>query len=767
MRKFSFLISRYVLQAVLPYFFLTWIILSVIFFVQQAGRFSELLFGAAVPGALVWQLALALVPNVIAFTCPIAALVGVIIGVSRIQGDSELVALRAAGVGNLQISALIVLLGVILSLFAFFINLRGVPFAAQIVRQVAVQAAILKLESPVEPGVFNTEINGFTVYVKGGDLEAGTWKKIFIHQEDPKTGETRLITADSGQVGYGRTEADKDRSEIILNNATVTTFNRKAQGKVVSENVKNLRLAVETRRGELIERLARSKQDPQELGLWELAEYASSQQGLQRTEAWLLWQRRLILSITPLIFVLLGLALVTKFNRGGRGFGAFLSVASLVCYYLITLLGEQLARTGTISVALGGLLPVMIGAGVIVWLFATPRLYISRGLNLIEKLRKLLPEKRPGERAAKSSWIDLTTGILDFDIVTSLLKNYVAIVAFLTIIYLIFTAFELWKFAGTIDNGIILLLSYLFFLIPFIYTQLAPTALMIATIAVYVVKSRQNEVVTWTAAGRSVYRLLAPCFILMAVVGAFNFGFQEIVYTRSNRIQDALRDRIRSRNLVTVKTGYQWASNKNRIFRFQLGGASDNAKGSDLRDLVVYQFDQEGRRLEKVYRANTAIWSRQGLELVEGGSITVIDDDGKATTRKVGDYVVEENYDPLRGLVTKPSHLTVFETQQKIANSLSESEQRTYEVALQRKYATPFLPFVITLFTAPFALTLGRKGNVVTIVYAVALWLVFMGMVNVFEQFGISGMLYPSIAVWSPLVVFATIGVILVSKVRT
>lgn len=767
MRKFSFTISRYVVQAVLPYFFLTWILLSVIFFVQQAGRFSDLLFGASVPGTLVWQLAVALVPNVIAFTCPIAALVGVIIGLSRIQGDREMTAIRAAGVGNLQISVFIVLLGVLLSLFAFFVNLRGVPFAAQMVRQVAIQAAILKLESPVEPGVFNTEIEEFTVYVKQGNLAEGTWEKIFIHQDDTGNGQTRLITAESGSIGYGSSGEDKDRSEVILNNATVTTLNADGKGKVVSENVESLRLSVETKRGELIERLAKSKEDPQELGLWELAEYAKSASGLERTEAWLLWQRRLILSVTPLIFVLLGLALVTKFNRGGRGFGVFLSVVSLVFYYLLTLMGEQLARTGAISVVMGGLLPIVVSTAVITWLFATRRIYASRRVHFTNYLKRLLPDRSDKDRAAKSSFIDLTTGILDFDLVSILLRNYAFTFIFLTVIYLIFTAFELWKFAGTIENGIPLLGAYLFFLIPFVYTQLAPTALMISTIAAYVIKSRQNEIVTWTAAGRSIYRLLTPCFVLMAFIGLLNFGIQELVLTRSNRVQDELRDRIRSRNQSIKRKGFLWAANENRIFRFKLPSASDNAQASHLRDLVVYEFDSDNKRLRAVYKAGEGIWNDRGIDLLTDAERILIDKGGKAVTERPGRYLLREDYNPLTGSVTKPTHLTVFETRDKIENSVSAGEKRLYAVSLQRKYTTLFLPFVITLFTAPFALTLGRKGNVITIGYAVGLWLAFMGTVSVFEQLGTSGSLGPVVAVWSPLVLFSVIGLILVSRVKT
>ena len=90
------------------------------------------------------------------------------------------------------------------------------------------------------------------------------------------------------------------------------------------------------------------------------------------------------------------------------------------------------------------------------------------------------------------------------------------------------------------DGGISLLLKYLFFLLPFIYLQLSPSAAMIATLATYVIKSRQNEIVTWTSAGQSVYRLLLPCMVFMIALGIANWQVQERVLPSTNQIQDSL-----------------------------------------------------------------------------------------------------------------------------------------------------------------------------------------------------------------------------------
>jgi len=762
MKRISWIISKYLIQAILPYFVFSWLLLTVIIFVQQASRYSDIFFSINIPKNLVWQLTFALVPNVIAFTCPMAVLVGVIIGLSRMQRDGELIAIRGSGVGNFQITLPIIFLGAILSIFTFLINLYGVPFAAQIVRKVALQTALYKLESPIEPGVFNTEINGYTIYVKDGDFEKGTWKNIFIYNEDKITNQVRLITSKNGRIDY-----NENVSELLLENAFVHTFSTKnIDEKYIFENVGQIRFAIKTRRGELIEKLSSSGETPDELGLQELAQYALTKQGKERTEAQILWQRRIILSITPLIFAILGTAIVLRFNRGGRGFGIFLALISLVFYYLITLFGEQLARTNKISVLSASAIPIITSVFVISWFFLSNRLLLK---NTFGKSRKSLKVKLPTYKlnivSNKNSYIGLNTGILDFDIIFNLLKYFLLTFIFITSIYMIFTAFELWKFAGETDNGLTLLAKYLFYLIPFIYIQLAPSALMIATLATFVIKSRQNEIVTWTSAGQSVYRLLLPCFILMILLGFVNWGIQEMVAPKTNKIQDELRAQIRSRGITAKKEGKFWVANDRRIFSFEIE-ESKNKPAQKVKNLSIYEFSEDQSKLQTMYRTTEAVWEKDKIKFSDK-SEKQIWKDGKVEITQIPNDEINEKLNPFNDLYEKPSHLNTKEIKEQINKTESETEQRNFEVALEKKYTTMFLPFVITLFTAPFALSISRKGRVVTIGYAVGVWLLFMAVSNTFEQFGLNGYIASRFAVWSPLFLFSIIGIFLLSKVRT
>src|SRR4030095_5997664 len=177
-----------------------WLILSVILFLQQGGRYSEIFFNPNLPTTFLWQLAIALIPNVIAFTCPMAVLVGVIIGLSRMQNDNELVAIRASGVVNCARMLPILCLGFVLSLISIAVNIFGVPFASKVVRSIALKTAVYKLESTIEPGAFNTDVAGVTIYVKGGDLETGRWEDVFVFSESVEDGEMRLITSKQGRI---------------------------------------------------------------------------------------------------------------------------------------------------------------------------------------------------------------------------------------------------------------------------------------------------------------------------------------------------------------------------------------------------------------------------------------------------------------------------------------------------------------------------------------------------------------------------------------
>jgi lipopolysaccharide export system permease protein len=390
-------------------------------------------------------------------------------------------------------------------------------------------------------------------------------------------------------------------------------------------------------------------------------------------------------------------------------------------------------------------------------------------------------------------FVDLTTGLRDFDLMRNLLQNFFLTLLFVLVIFVIFTAFEMWKYAGLAENGFWLLAKYLIYLLPLLYLQIAPSAAMIAILATYVVKSRQNEIVTWTSAGQSVYRLLLPCFLLTLLLGGVNWIIQENVLPRANQQQDATRVLIRSTVNNAPQSGMRWLAEGDRLYSYQLASdndtqravatpganvngfaimpASDNETARTgrcpdcLSNLSVYQFGGEGK-LQSVYRVDQAKW-KDGRLLFDGQAERDNIVDGRVITAFQPGGEITLAADPFIMPRESPSHLDTNELKRELASARSETDKRSLEVAVEDRHATLLLPLVIALFTAPFSLSVSRKGKAATIGYAIGLWLLFTGVSSVFEQLGLNGELTPTLAIWSPLVIFSFLGIFLLTKVRT
>ena len=242
------LIERYITWAVLPYLSLSLLLLTAILFAQQAGRFGELLVEARVPPAMIADLAISLLPNVLVFTLPMGLLTGILIGFSRMGSDSELVAMRSAGVGTWQILRPVLLIGALLTIPSLYVNLEMSPDAARALRHVATRAALYKLDSPVEPRSFSVigardsrlaETPVYVIYVRDGDRQRGQWEKVFLHTQ-MKDGSIRIVTARSGRI-----DSAGEQSELVLSDVALTTLPEvKAwgQGEYATERLDHLRI---------------------------------------------------------------------------------------------------------------------------------------------------------------------------------------------------------------------------------------------------------------------------------------------------------------------------------------------------------------------------------------------------------------------------------------------------------------------------------------------------------------------------------------------
>jgi LPS export ABC transporter permease LptG/LPS export ABC transporter permease LptF len=772
MRHGGRLIERYILGAILPYLLLSALLLAAILFAQQATRIAELLVSTMIPLALVLDVLAALLPNVLIFAIPMATLAGTVVGFSRLGGDSELVAMRAAGVGTWNMLWPVLTLGLLLTGLTLYLNLQVAPQSARVWKRATLRAALYKLDSPVEPKSFTTDIPGFVIYVRDGDKEQGRWGRVFLYSQ-LKDGGTQLVTARSGRI-----DTAAERSELVLSDAAITTLppkNAKQEAPYVTERLAQVRVLLETGRKALLERLRQEQVEPEEMDWDALGEFAATQTGPKRLEVLTLWHKRLTFGLTPLVFSLLGAAVGLRVRKGGRGLGVLLSLLLMITYYLASLGGEQMARAGTLLPVVGAWLATALSMLVaLLILLANRQTFLGwrtrRGKagsdnvpNFLEHLTSTNKSPQPKTRSAR---LLSFPSLLDAGVIRSLMVSFTAALVSLTAIFQIFTLFELWRFIAATATGAGTVARYLLFLLPFIIVQLLPASLLIAVLASYALMARRSEVVAWWACGQSVYRLMMPGVLFAAIVGGALWLIQERLMPETNKKQDAVRAQIRNGvSRATTSLGRQWlaATDTGRLYAY------DFEEGGTLKEPAVYQLDDEGVHLAQIVRGEAGEWiNTNKMRITTAESVGLRGEQVIKETSNTLEISQVASSDVFKPGIDKPSQLSATDLSAYIKKMKGRGgETAPLVVALQRKYAEPFSTLVMTLIGIPLALSFGRRSAIAALASAVVIGLIFWGTIGGFQQMGTYKLLPPAVAAWAPTVIFLAAGLYLLSRART
>jgi len=771
-----FLIPRYIVGAIAPYIFLSLLMLTAVLFAQQAARLAELVIYTDVPLSLLGGIGAALLPGVLIFSIPLATLAGIIIGYSRMGSDSEIVAMRAAGVGSWTMIWPALLIGLVLTGATAYLHLKEAPEAARDIERIMVQGALAKLESPVEPRTFNT-LPRYVIYVRDGDKQLGTWGRVFISEQGSDS--DKVYTARSGRI-----DSSGDQSELVLTDVLATEFpnsNATAQPQAPTTNplgsagektyivkrLGQLRFSINTGRAELVEKLNQQDVNADAMDWSDLRERVSSGTPQQQKEAIRILSRRAALSVAPFFFALMAAVLGLRIRRGGRSVGILLTLIVVIVYYLLSLLGESLARVGTVSPYIGPWLATLFIFGLsLLFLFVKQLPFVSSVSILPQRAKDAGVSSKTRQTKHRGFSAFGFPNLMDATLFRSLALSFIVCFIALVAIFNIFTLFELWRFIAVTHAGAGLVARYLLFLLPLITVELFPATMLISVLVTYALLAKRQEAIAWWASGQSVYRLMLPGFCFALAMAFGSWLVQERIMPGANLRQDALRARIRGGEArATTRTGRQWlaSTETRRFYSYEFG---DDGR---LIEPTVYELDSEGVHLEQVVNGKSGVWlDSTHLKVTEAETLALKGMGVERRTDAETTFTGVESPAVFKPTTDRPSQLSARD----LRSYLDTAKQRgmdvsTLAVALQRKYAGPFGIIIMALIGMPLAVSFGRKGTVIALCAAVVVGIAYWAVGGGFQQLGNHGLLRPSVAGWSPLVIFAAAGTYFLSRVRT
>jgi LPS export ABC transporter permease LptG len=772
----KFLIPRYIVLAMAPYILIALLMLTAILLAQQAARLAEVVVYADLPFSLLAGIGAALLPGVLVFSIPLATLAGIIVGFSRMGSDSEIVAMRAAGVGSWTMIWPALLIGLVFTGATTYLHLKEAPEAARDLERIALQGMLAKLESPVEPRTFNT-LPRYVIYVRDGNKDLGTWGRVFIFGQEDQA--TKVYTARSGRI-----DSSGDQSELVLTDVLITRFpsatakgdaDQPASGSIVATDDKSyvversdqLRFSINTGRSDVVQRINDRDTNADAMDWSDLRERVASGSVEEQREAVRVLNRRTALSLAPLVFSLLGAILGLRIRRGGKSAGVLVTIIVVIFYYLLSLLGESLARAGTMSPYIGPwLATIFILALSLLFLFVKRVPFLS-SVSILSRGPK---GSEPATKAAKVKQRGLSAlgfpNLMDATLFRSLALSFLVCFVTLAAIFNIFTLFELWRFIAKTHADAGLVARYLLFLMPLITVELFPATMLISVLVTYALLARRHEAIAWWASGQSVYRLMLPGFFFALTIALGSWLVQEYVMPGSNLKQDALRARIRGDQARAMTgTGRQWLASPDtrRFYSYEF------AEDGSLIEPTVYELDPEAVHLARVVNGKSGAWSDSThLKLSEAETLTLKDLEVQRTTEHETTFAGVESPAVFKPTIDKPSQLSSRD----LRGYLNAAKQRgmdvsTLAVALQKKYAGPFGIIIMALIGMPLAVSFGRKGAVIALCAAVVVGVSYWAVGGGFQQLGNHGLLRPSVAGWSPLVIFTAAGTYFLSRVRT
>jgi LPS export ABC transporter permease LptG/LPS export ABC transporter permease LptF len=788
--------TRYILREVISYALLGGVLFTFILFMRYLLPILELFVRGVASPLDVLRLIGYLLPSFLSFTIPMAVLIGILLGLSRLAADSEVTAMRASGLGVISFLRIVS----VFAIFAWAIGLANslyvAPRAAQALLHYEDASKTSQATVEVQPRVFYEDFKNYVLYAQDvvpGSNGTAIWRHVFIadltHLASP-----HIITADEATVLSGGPQTLR----MELSNGSRHDIAANSPGQYDISTFLSTEMPMQTGQQEEDSHLSRQNTRTESLGtldLWHLAHTSPDSKTNPRQRIYLIeLHRRFAFPAACLVLMLVGVPLGLSSKRGGKGSGFVVTLGLVFVYYFLSSIGVALARQDKVPVALG-----VWGANL---LFAVAGIVliqqISRGgfaLHLLSSTGQTLTQlidRLGSKRAAHTQTIGdgavmqrLRRAlrirfplILDEYVMGSFLRNFALVLTSLVVLFLVFTFFELIGDIIRNRTPLVTVGEYLLNLIPFILSNITPLCSLVAVLITFGALNRTSELTAMKATGISLYRIVAPMLVVATLLSAALFLFDETYLPDANRRQEALLSSIKGKPAQTfLRPDRKWisgqtgtnaaASEPTRIFYYQFFDPDRNV----FANLTVFEFQPGTFTLTRRIFAATARWDDTNGWIFENGwqrsfagaSITSYRPFTVSTFPEIHEQPAYFKKEDRQSQEMSYTELSSYITDLR----QSGFETTRLRVQLNRKLSYPLMTLVMAILAIPFSLTAGKRGSIAGMGTAIGVAIAYWVIAGIFENLGNVNSLPAVLAAWSPDMLFAIAGSYLLLRTPT
>ncbi len=351
-----------------------------------------------------------------------------------------------------------------------------------------------------------------------------------------------------------------------------------------------------------------------------------------------------------------------------------------------------------------------------------------------------------------------------------LLKIFVLCLTGLMTVYLVVDFFEKFRRFIKYDAAGSDIALYFLFVTPHILFQLAPVAVLMATLLSLGLLVRQNEITAMRSCGVSLFRMTLPFLCFSGLVAVGLFVLSAVVMPLSTLRAEYIKEvQIKKKNQTrTFKADRTWIQTGARTL---MNIEVVDPGGTRLRGVSLYRLGPDFH-LVQVTEAKEARYTPQGWVLSAGTEWRVFPD---------GTFLTEQFSTKRFDLPQVPED---FETWLSVdSQEMTLAQLKSYTDRLRRnrhnvsrfltdyygRWAFPFVSLVMAIVGVALSLRrMGVRGSGISIGIGQALAITFLYWTthSVAIQLGRGGFLMPLVAGWFANLLFISFGLYLLLRVR-
>jgi lipopolysaccharide export system permease protein len=336
-------LSCYLLSEILPPFLLGLLTFTFILLIARILKLVELIVTRGIPLTQVGRLLVLILPTFLELTLPMAFLLAILLGLGRLSGDQELLALKSSGVSPVQILIPLIFMAASVAIITFLLTTWVRPAAQVALKDELYNIAKTRVGTVLREKVFNDDFPNILIYVEE-IIPPGNVAQGILIIDKRETAKENIIV---GKVGLINTEEQTHTLSLRLFDGSIYERDRtRSDFSQTNFNIYDFKLDLD----EFIGPAKMKDAGPKEMSLNRLLKTIEEKQaaGINARPELMELHQRIAFSFAPIVFCLLGvsLSLLPRTSRANRSWGVALCVVWLVVYYALLSLGKALGERG-------------------------------------------------------------------------------------------------------------------------------------------------------------------------------------------------------------------------------------------------------------------------------------------------------------------------------------------------------------------------------------------------------------------------------------